>query len=152
MFRLSEGGSVNRECQVADWPTHKASCTIRYKKIALDDLTVNQVHRGRYIEGTIVSEPIKISGVTFEIEDDEGDVMMMAVYNYPGHGGPISMSSLPKYKNQTPETIMKEVFSPTAQFNISRGQRVRIDDPFCKIALDGRIIVRVDDFSKFHRL
>jgi hypothetical protein len=137
---------------VADWPTHKSACAAKPKNIFLGDLSVNHVHKGRYVEGTIVSEPIKVSGVTFEIEDDRGTVMMIAVYNYPGHGGPISMSSLPKHKHKSPETIMKEVFSPTSQFNVTRGQRVRISDPFCKIALDGRTIVRVDDFSKFQLL
>jgi hypothetical protein len=135
-----------RECQTIDWPTHKATCRKRLQRIGLSELQLGSVHTGRYVEGTIATDPIKVNAVTFELDDGSGPAMMTAIYNYPGYGGAMG------FMNKIDPANAMSAFAPPDQFRVTRGQRVRIDEPFCKIALDGRVIVRVDDFSKFHLL
>ncbi len=104
------------------------------------NLVIGNAHRGQYVEGIVASDPFKMNAVQFTLRDDKGTSITVSVYNYPNYGGSMGM------------TVFKNAQSAAASFfkmpfDIRQGQRIRINNPFCKIAMDGQKVIRIDDFS-----
>lgn len=128
----------SRECQVEHWKTtHKRTCKLPLKKIMLRDLELGVVHTRRYVELTIATDPVKVSGITFVAVDENGNQMMIAVYGFPD------------WKPMTNSKGKESLSLPTGVKNtLANGQRLRIYDPWFKPSLDGQhVIIRVDNYK-----
>ncbi|KPV78180.1 uncharacterized protein RHOBADRAFT_40724 [Rhodotorula graminis WP1] len=56
------------------------------KPIRFKDMMVTKMHAGRFLLCRIVSSPIKVVGLTCVVEDQDGRVDMLAIYNVSLHG------------------------------------------------------------------
>jgi hypothetical protein len=101
----------------------------------IKDLGVNMVHTGRFLQGVVMEEPFRLNAIQLIIADATGRRMPVSVYNYPGYQGAFVVSSWKDREAGSQITLFK------------KGDTVKIRDPYCKIAMDGQIAVRVDDFS-----
>ena len=94
------------------------------KRISVKDLQLFEVNRGFYVEGTLIGDPRIVVGVTTLLEDHEGNVVQISLYNVIPQG---------------PDKI-------TLAENIyPRGLEIKIIEPFFKIFRDGNRGIRVDD-------
>lgn len=116
-------------------PSKSSSSSKSGQGLCFSDLTVGKTHTGNFLAGTIVSKPFKMNGIHLTLRDSEGADMTVSVYNYPGYQGSFSYT---KDSNS--------LLNPDA-CGLEKGRRIRINDPFCKVAMDGQIIIRVNDFS-----
>ncbi|GAA5837338.1 hypothetical protein JCM9279_005657 [Rhodotorula babjevae] len=66
---------------------HSSSTPLdQLKPIRFKEMMVTKTHTGRFLLCRIVSSPIKIVGLTFVVEDQDGRVDMLAIYNFALHG------------------------------------------------------------------
>jgi hypothetical protein len=129
----------SRNCQVKHWPFHKRLCGKKQpaspNALLIKDLEVDMIHMGRFLQGVIIEEPFRLNAIQLIIADSTGRRMPVSVYNYPGYQGAFSISSWKEHEARSQKGLFK------------KGDTIKIHDPYCKIALDGQIVVRVDDFS-----
>ncbi len=90
----------------------------------MTDLEIDNVHNGSYVDGVIISDPFKLSAVHFDLEDSNGSKITCSVYDYDG---------------VSPESFVTSISRPSNTFGFRKGQRVRILDPWCKFAMDGKL-------------
>lgn len=93
------------------------------KPILLRDLRLEVHHRGRVLVAKTFCEPIQISAIQNAIEDVEGNVNRLSIYNLP------SATPLDKV--------------------LPQGAVVAVKEPYFKAAADGGVMVRVDHPSDF---
>lgn len=140
-------------CQEVHWKVHKNDCKKAQKKLCkkglstfqmpavpptklmLKELEVGKVHSKCYVEITIINEPFKMTAVMFTAADDDNSHMVMSVYGYPDCQ-PQSLGQI-KGGMAVPSTLKN---------SLSKGAKLRVYDPWCKVAMDGQIIIRVDNY------
>jgi hypothetical protein len=123
-----KSGNFNRGVFVGNKPVASS--------LLISDLTVGATHNGRYLDGTISSDPFKMNAIQLTIKDDAQNEITTSVYNYPGYGGSFGMTMSPT-----------EFSSIPARLGLTKGKKIRIRDPYCKIAMDGQVVIRVDDWG-----
>jgi len=93
------------------------------KPITIDELVLNHVHKGRYLLCRSIAQPFKMTAISLIIEDRNGAVEKLSLYNYSHHSGICSdLSHL-----------------------IPNGTMLIIKDPYYKIATDGLRLIRCDN-------
>jgi len=155
-----------KECQRRHWPAHKLVCvdlstppptetsssstkskpkpssstssasssssSSSKNVIGINDLSVGMVHTGKFLDGTILTDPMRMVAAHFTLQDTRGATITCSVYNNnPG------MTNV--------QGIIGTSKMPTDTYGLRKGQRIRIKDPWCKVAMDGQIVVRVDN-------
>lgn len=98
--------------------------------LRISELSLDTTHRGRYLRGKIVGKPIPVASVHCLLEDDQGDLVKVCMYN-----------AVPEHVNW----IDKYSY---VHANFAAGRKIVVVDPYYKIAGDGSMIVRVDDYSE----
>ncbi len=99
----------------------------RSRKLNLDTLSpinirnfaLNKTHKNSYLKGKIILEPMKLTAVIVLLEDSNGDIAQVAIYNHPY------------------AAIYKERFKA--------GTTIIIKEPFFKLFADGWPGIRVDN-------
>ncbi|KXZ49256.1 hypothetical protein GPECTOR_22g849 [Gonium pectorale] len=104
-------------------PTPLERCT----PIGIAELRPGVTHRGRVLRGKLIVLPVVMTGMMSLLEDEHGDVVMVALYNCL----PPNCAGLPGMR--------------VAAREFPRGQAVAIIEPFLKTMSDGRLGVRVDN-------
>jgi hypothetical protein len=102
--------------------------------ILIKDLIVRKVHENQILQGVISEEPFKLNAIQLILRDAEGSTIHVSVYNYPGYGGKFQIGT-----GHPTNDLATNLFK--------RGQTIAIRNPYCKIAMDGRVAIRVEDFS-----
>lgn len=152
--RCKKEAYCDRTCQLKHWSFHKKVCkssgaesptpsakpspaaaAASSTPIMIRDLRIGVTHTGKCLQGVIAEEPFQMSAIHITLVDAMGQRMPVAVYNYPGYGGSISIFTQQDLEASPSRNLFK------------KGDTVRVRDPYCKIAMDGQIVVRVDDFS-----
>ena len=90
----------------------------------MKELAVGTTHRGRILAGTICEDPLFIASSAFLLEDGEGNLVEVAVYNIPGAGWEVT----------------ERLFY--------KGRTLAIQEPCYKVRQDGSLGIRVDDPSE----
>jgi hypothetical protein len=103
--------------------------------LTIKQLTIGKTHENQILQGIIDEDPFKINAIQLILRDSEGSRINVSVYNYPGYGGTSQVSSF----SDNPHPFRASIFQ--------KGQTIAIQNPYCKIAMDGRTAVRVDDFA-----
>lgn len=85
--------------------------------IFIHEMNANSTHRGKKLIGKIITNPTVMTSIMVRIEDDFGNDVLLAVYNL----------NKSKYKKFTIGTILT------------------ISEPYYKLAMDGNMMVRVDN-------
>ena len=89
-------------------------------KISIKDLTLYDSHDGKYIEGKLLVEPFTpYVETTTILEDSNGDVILVALYNF------------------LPDGLNGRESDPVANAKNSKGCIVCIAEPFQKVFQDG---------------
>ena len=52
------------------------------EKLCLKDFKVNQVHHGKYLLCRVTEEPFYMTGINLLVEDENGEIENICVYNY----------------------------------------------------------------------
>ena len=116
--------SVRKQTNLHTTKTDWASLT----KIAIKDLLLYDGHEGNYIEGKLLVDPFTpMVGTTTILEDSNGDVILMALYNF------------------LPDGLHGPESNPVASAKIPKGCTIRIVEPFQKVFRDGSRGIRVDN-------
>jgi len=103
----------------------------KLKQVAIRDLKIFETKKGKYIEGKLLVEPFTpFVGCTTIMEDANGDVLLIALYNF------------------LPDGISGIEADPIANIKIPKGATVRIAEPFLKVFQDGSRGVRIDNPSE----
>jgi hypothetical protein len=103
--------------------------------VSIRDLNIFETAEGKVLEGTIVTSPIVMVGITTFLEDSNGDVIQLGLYNQLSN-------TRPGYSGIAQAVVM-----------FPKGTRLAIAEPFLKIFHDGRGRgVRVDEPSEVHKL
>ncbi|GLC48877.1 Mitochondrial import receptor subunit TOM70 [Pleodorina starrii] len=103
-------------------PPPMESCT----PISVSELRVGVTHRGRVLRGKLIARPVLMTGLSTLLEDENGDVVRLAVYNLiPALGGLAGMVAGAKA--------------------LPEGRAVAVLEPFFKRMADGTTGVRVDN-------
>eukprot|EP00736_Rhodelphis_marinus_P010089 Rmarinus@m.2093 len=89
-------------------------------------LVSDTTHRGKVLRGKLIVDPLVISCIATILEDDNGDVVRLALYDF-----------LPRGANATQKW-------QTAQSLFAKGTEISVIEPFFKNAADGGTIVRVE--------
>ena len=96
--------------------------------IYIKDLVLYNSHNGKYVEGKLLVEPFTPKvGTTTILEDANGDVILMALYNF------------------LPDGLYGRDAIPVASTKLPVGATVRIAGPFLKIFQDGSRGIRIDN-------
>ncbi len=97
-------------------------------QINIKDLVLYDSNEGKYIEGKLLVEPFTPKvGTTTILEDSNGDVILMALYNF------------------LPDGLYGRESVPLASSKLPMGANVRIAGPFLKIFQDGSRGIRIDN-------
>ena len=97
-------------------------------QIFVKDLKLYDSHESMYIEGRLLIEPFTpMVGTTTILEDSNGDVVLIALYNF------------------LPEGLFGEESVPVASAKIPKEASVRITAPFMKVFRDGSRGLRIDN-------
>ena len=104
-----------------------------YSPIQLSALSIDSVHAGRILLGKIVVPPLIMKSIMTFIEDDEGHLIKIAVYNAIG------------------SNLKAARLIAAADSLLKEGSWIGIIDPFYKRFMDGTEGVRVDDPNKLLR-
>jgi len=97
-------------------------------KIEIKDLVLYDGHEGKYIEGKLLIDPFTpMVGTTTILEDSNGDVVLVALYNF------------------LPDGLCGQESNPVASAKIPKGCTLRIVEPFQKVFRDGSRGIRVDN-------
>ena len=100
------------------------------KPVSIRDLKIFESNRGTFLEGTLLIEPFTpMVGCTTIMEDKNGDVLLVALYNF------------------LPAGVSGSDADPIASAKIPKGCKVRIAEPFLKVFKDGSRGVRIDNPS-----
>lgn len=84
--------------------------------------------QGHYVEGELLVEPFTpMVGTTIMLEDSNGDIIPVALYNF------------------LPDVLYGRASIPVVSAKISKGCTIRIAEPFQKLFRDGSRGIRVDD-------
>lgn len=118
--------------------------TNSFWKRKIDQLAVGYIHSGMYVEGTIVSNPMKMSGVHLTLSDDKHFQITCSLYDYKG--------TRPQGIVIDRTTEEEFLIDRSNTFGLKKGQRIRILDPWCKVAADGQNIIRVEDLQNIQIL
>ena len=65
--------------------TDRNSCLIDMKflrKLSLKEMMVNKMHYGHYLECKTIADPFYVSGMNLLIQDSNGDIENLVIYNY----------------------------------------------------------------------
>jgi len=95
------------------------------KPITIDELLLNHVHKGKYLLCRSIAQPFKMTAISLIVEDRNGAVEKLSLYNYSNHAG---------------------YFSDLSHL-IPNGAMLIIKDPYYKIASDGLRLIRCDNPS-----
>lgn len=95
------------------------------ENIVLKDMYVNKVHEGKYLEAKIIYKPLVLTGIQTLIEDQNGDIEKLSIYN-----------------------LIKD-FDEKVEDLLPLGCIVRIKEPFLKISVENvhSYSIRVDSPS-----
>ena len=104
----------------------KRTDTRTLRKMMIKDLQLFETSKGCYLEGTLVGYARVLVGCTTLLEDDDGDVIQITLYNIIPH---------------SPDKFY------LAEKMVPHGSQIRIIEPFLKICRDGNRAIRVDDPS-----
>lgn len=104
-------------------------------ELCISDLEVGRTHTGQVLSGIIISKPMKLNALHFTLQDSEKAEMTVSVYNYPG------------YQDTRGMIVDKKSLLNFDTCGLEEGKKIRIRNPYCKVAMDGQILIRVDDFS-----
>ena len=95
----------------------------KLQQIFIQDLKLFSTAKGQYLEGRLISDPYPYIGIITYLEDDNGDYVMLDLYN---------MISLGTNKWEL------------AEQKFPKGIKLKISEPFYKIFQDGNRGIRVD--------
>ncbi|GAA5901661.1 hypothetical protein JCM8208_001569 [Rhodotorula glutinis] len=106
---------------------HSSSTPLdQLKPIRFKEMMVTKTHEGRFLLCRIVSSPIKVVGLTFVVEDQDGRVDMLAIYNLSLNGTVTG----PDLDNLFPRGAILAVREPTYKPNATGTcYVVRLDSP-----------------------
>jgi tetratricopeptide (TPR) repeat protein len=107
-----------REFKTVDWSA--------LEPIKASELQMFKTHKGRVLEGVVCTDVLNQVGCSLFIRDPTGNVVLVTMYNVIPGGAP-GKKGLPMARAKFPE-----------------GARVRIAEPFYKIANSGVTAVRID--------
>jgi tetratricopeptide (TPR) repeat protein len=97
-------------------------------KISIKDLVLYDSHSGKYVEGKLIVDPFTpFVGTTTILEDSNGDVILVALYNF------------------LPDGLYGKESDPVSAAKLPKGCTVRISEPFLKVFQDGSRGIRVDN-------
>ena len=97
-------------------------------QIHVKDLKLYDSYESKYLEGKLLIDPFTpMVGTTTILEDANGDVILIALYNF------------------LPEGLYGEESVPVASAKIPKGSTVRIAAPFMKVFRDGSRGLRIDN-------
>ena len=103
-------------------------------KMSIKDLTVYNSHDGKYIEGKLLVEPFTpFVGTTTILEDSNGDVILVALYNF------------------LPDGLQGRESDPVANAKNPKGCIVCIAEPFQKVFQDGSRLSESTILQLYHR-
>ena len=103
----------------------------KLKPVSIRDLKLFDAKAGAYLEGKLLIEPFTpMVGCTTILEDKNGDVLLIALYNF------------------LPDGVSGSAADPIASAKIPKGCTVRIAEPFLKVFKDGSRGVRIDNPSE----
>ena len=111
------------DCKVGS--THK-SFNPKMKPITIKEMTMGNTYRDRYIKFEIVTELDMIVSIMFLGKDDNGDLVLIAVYNYENYYGTKDYDQL-SYIFQKGKYII--VLEPFYKMFGSGEDGIRIEDP-----------------------
>lgn len=98
------------------------------KKIQIKDIKPYDSSAGKYLEGTLLIDPFTpMVGTTTFLEDSNGDVILLALYNF------------------LPDGLHGEAAVPIASQKIPKGGKIKVAAPFMKIFRDGSRGIRIDN-------
>eukprot|EP00956_Cyclotella_meneghiniana_P042069 scaffold248346_cov46-Cyclotella_meneghiniana.AAC.1 len=98
------------------------------EKIQIKDIKLYESSAGKYLEGTLLVDPFTpMVGTTTFLEDSNGDVILLALYNF------------------LPDGLYGEAAVPIASQKIPKGGKIKIAAPFMKIFRDGSRGIRIDN-------
>lgn len=104
--------------------------TNRLKPLMIRDLKLFDSNVGTFIEGKLLIEPFTpMVGCTTIMEDKNGDVLLIALYNF------------------LPDGVSGSDADAIASAKLPKGSTVRISEPFLKVFKDGSRGVRIDNAS-----
>ena len=95
----------------------------KLQQVFIQDLKLFSTAKGKYLEGRLISDPYPYVGIITYLEDDNGDYLMLDLYN---------MISLGRNKWEL------------AEQKFPKGTKLKILEPFYKIFQDGNRGIRVD--------
>lgn len=99
--------------------------------ITLAQMELGKTHRGRVLFGTLCSDAFIMTAVSTCLEDETGKVVKLGIYN----AAPSGSSSFADVQKLFP-----------------KGIKVAVKEPYLKRALDGRLLVRIDNPANFEKL
>jgi tetratricopeptide (TPR) repeat protein len=116
--------SVRKDVSLHQPSTDWSSLT----QIFVRDLKLYDSHQSMYIEGKLLIDPFTpMVGTTTILEDSNGDVILIALYNF------------------LPEGLYGPESVPVASAKIPKGATVRIAEPLMKVFRDGSRGLRIDN-------
>ena len=95
----------------------------KLQQIFIQNLKLFSTAKGKYLEGRLISDPYPYIGIITYLEDDNGDYVMLDLYN---------MISLGTNKWEL------------AELKFPKGIELKISEPFYKLCQDGNRGIRVD--------
>ena len=95
--------------------------------IGIEEMVVNTTHHGRFLRGTLIVKPLVMRSVQTILEDESSEIVNVSVYSK-------KLDHLPMHEKWE-----------YAKQTYSRGLKVMIIEPFYKVAMDGSLMVRVDN-------
>ena len=104
--------------------THK-SFNPKMKPITIKEMTMGYTYRDRYIKFEIVTELDMIVSIMFLGKDDNGDLVLIAVYNYENYYGTKDYDQL--------------------SYIFQKGQYILVLEPFYKMFGSGEDGIRIED-------
>jgi hypothetical protein len=131
-LHYSDNGDASRGGRMRDnsvWTESKVNFS-DFAAIRVSALKENTMHPGCVLSGKIIVPPVILKSLMTFIEDQHGDIVMVAVYNF------------------IPPDIKGRELIDYANSKLRKGDFLSILDPFFKIFVDGTRGVRVECPSK----
>ncbi|CAG8712018.1 39404_t:CDS:1 [Gigaspora margarita] len=102
-------------------------------RISIKNLRINKEHHGKFLVCRVIARCLKINALLTIVEDPEGDVERLALYNF----------------NPNPATQVKGPMKPLSVDHVSKylpiGTQIVIGNPSYQIAGDGNTIISSDN-------